>query len=109
MNKQTFLLIFYILLSFATLAQEQDSTKKSTVAQGLALKLANPLATMISVPFQFNMMVGVGQYNGSQLVTNFQPVIPFTVGKVNIITRTIVPFIKKQRYNRIRHHNFWAK
>jgi len=96
MNKQTFLLIFYILLSFATLAQEQDSTKKSTVAQGLALKLANPLATMISVPFQFNMMVGVGQYNGSQLVTNFQPVIPFTVGKVNIITRTIVPFIENR-------------
>ena len=86
----------FILISKLTIAQNQDSLQKATAAQGLALKLANPLASMISVPFQFNLMVGVGQYNGSQLITNFQPVIPFKAGKVNIITRTIVPFIENR-------------
>lgn len=62
----------------------------------MALKLANPVAAMISVPFQFNTMLGVGPYNGSQLVTNFQPVIPFTLGKVTMVTRTIVPFIENR-------------
>ena len=86
----------FILISKLTIAQNQDSLQKATAAQGLALKLANPLASMISVPFQFNLMVGVGQYNGSQLITNFQPVIAFKAGKVNIITRTIVPFIENR-------------
>lgn len=90
-------MIFCITLSGSTLiAQKQDSLKIKSDAQKLALKLANPVASMISVPFQFNVNVGIGKYNGSQLVTNFQPVIPFTVGKVNFITRTIVPFIENR-------------
>lgn len=85
-----------ISLQPAVTAQAQDSTKKIEAGQELALKLANPLATMISVPFQFNLNVGIGKYNGSQLITNFQPVIPFTIGKFNVITRTIVPFIENR-------------
>lgn len=85
-----------MLFCALTKAQNQDSLQKANAAQVLALKLSNPLASMISVPFQFNMMVGVGPNNGSQLVTNFQPVIPLTVGKINIITRTIVPFIENR-------------
>lgn len=85
-----------ILIQSSVIAQSQDTTKKAPNPQDLALKLANPLVSMISVPFQFNMMVGVGPYNGSQLLTNFQPVIPFTIGKVNVITRTIVPFIENR-------------
>lgn len=77
-------------------AQGSDTSRKAVDAQSLALKLANPLASMISVPFQFNLNVGIGRYNGSQLITNFQPVIPFTVGKFNVITRTIVPFIENR-------------
>ncbi|HAD14435.1 MAG TPA: hypothetical protein DCF33_18590 [Saprospirales bacterium] len=91
-------MVFIVIISLqpAVIAQAQDSTKKIEAGQELALKLANPLVSMISVPFQFNMMVGVGPYNGSQLLTNFQPVIPFKIGKVNIITRTIVPFIENR-------------
>jgi len=93
-------LSFCILVTCAAHAQEQaqaqGSQQQTTDQQALALKLANPLASMISVPFQFNVMLGVGQNNGSQLVTNFQPVVPFTMGKVNVITRTIVPFIENR-------------
>lgn len=93
---QTIAFTAFILGSRMVQAQNQDTLKQATAAQGLALKLANPVASMISVPFQFNMMVGVGQYNGSQLLTNFQPVIPIRAGKINIITRTIVPFIENR-------------
>lgn len=96
MKKIITLVTCLILVRGIINAQSQDSLQKTTDAQGLALKLANPVASMISVPFQFNLMVGVGQYNGSQLLTNFQPVIPFKAGKVNIITRTIVPFIENR-------------
>lgn len=96
MKKTTALVTCLMLFGTLSFAQDQDTIPKTTAAQGLALKLANPLASMISVPFQFNMMVGVGQFNGSQLLTNFQPVIPFTIGKVNVITRTIVPFIENR-------------
>jgi hypothetical protein len=85
------MLFCLIIAGSLALAQNQDSSPKPTDAQNLALKLANPLASMISVPFQFNVMVGVGEYNGSQLITNFQPVIPIRLGKVNIITRTDYP------------------
>lgn len=96
MKKIIFVLSCLVILSSAIYAQVQDTIKKESVAQGLALKLSNPLANMISVPFQFNMTVGIGQFNGSQLVANFQPVIPFTIGKINIITRTIVPSIENR-------------
>lgn len=96
MKKTICLLFCLIIAGSSALAQNQDSSPKPTDAQNLALKLANPLASMISVPFQFNVMVGVGEYNGSQLITNFQPVIPIRLGKVNIITRTIVPFIENR-------------
>jgi hypothetical protein len=96
MNKRLILVSSLLLCCTLATAQNADTQKKADDAQALALKLANPLASMISVPFQFNVNVGIGRYNGSQLVTNFQPVIPFTVGKVNIITRTIVPFIENR-------------
>ena len=96
MKKPFCLLCCLLLAGGVALAQDQGSSQGSPDAQKLALKLANPLASMISVPFQFNMLVGVGEFNGSQLITNFQPVIPLRLGKFNIITRTIVPFIENR-------------
>lgn len=99
---QVFNIVFWLLgtifvfCSGDAFGQEKTKQADQAAAQDLALKLANPLASMISVPFQFNLNVGIGQYNGSQLITNFQPVIPFTVGRFNVITRTIVPFIENR-------------
>ena len=61
--------------------------------QELAKKSQNPVADMISLPFQNNTSFGIGEYDRTQSVMNIQPVIPFTVGPVNVITRTIVPLI----------------
>ena len=49
---------------------------------------------MISVPFQNNTYFGVGpNHDKTANVLNIQPVLPFTVGEWNIISRTIAPII----------------
>jgi hypothetical protein len=67
-------------------------------AADLAKKLSNPIASMISVPFQFNYDSGYGSENGNKVLLNIQPVIPFSLNDDwNLITRTIIPI--KNEYN----------
>lgn len=62
-------------------------------AAELAKKLSNPIASLISVPFQLNYDSGYGAtQDGSRLLFNAQPVIPFSLSPDwNLISRTIVP------------------
>lgn len=64
----------------------------------LAKKLANPVASLISVPFQYNYDANYGtKDDGSVNLLNIQPVIPFSLNDSwNIITRTIIPFKDQQ-------------
>ena len=59
----------------------------------LAQKLSNPVASLISVPFQFNYDQNIGpDDDGSRLTVNIQPVIPLTLNEDwNLISRTILP------------------
>src|SRR3954468_1128880 len=78
-----------IALLFSSSVQAQDQN-----AAELAKKLANPIASLISVPFQNNTDYGIGQYNGSRNTMNIQPVVPIGLSpKLNLITRYIVPVI----------------
>ncbi|HEX5153974.1 MAG TPA: hypothetical protein VFW07_21155 [Parafilimonas sp.] len=66
-------------------------------AQAMADKLANPVAAMISVPFQNNTDWGIGPYNGSKNTLNIQPVIPIKLNSnLNLITRYILPLIDQR-------------
>lgn len=61
----------------------------------LAQKLQNPVAALISVPFQSNFEWGGGRSSdGFKYTLNFQPVVPIPLGsRWNLISRTIVPVI----------------
>jgi len=54
----------------------------------------NPIASMISVPFQENWNFGIGDSNRVQNVFVIQPVIPVSLGsKWNVITRWVTPIV----------------
>jgi hypothetical protein len=69
-------------------------------AAELAKKLANPVASLISVPVQYNYDEYGGANDGAAAhVLNIQPVIPFALNaNWNLITRTIVPLIDRQDF-----------
>jgi hypothetical protein len=63
-------------------------------ADELAKKLSNPVASLVSVPFQLNYDSGFGATDADRWVLNVQPVIPFSIGEDwNLISRTIVPLV----------------
>jgi hypothetical protein len=59
----------------------------------LAKKLSNPVANLISVPFQFNVDFGEGPNdNGQNYLLKFEPVIPIKLDDDwNLVSRTIAP------------------
>jgi hypothetical protein len=58
----------------------------------LAKQAQNPIANLISLPFQNNTNFYAGPEEGTQNVLNIQPVLPFSVGaNWNLVTRTIFP------------------
>lgn len=62
----------------------------------MAKAAQNPVADLISLPFQNNTNFGFGPDDDIQNVLNIQPVIPFHLSENwNLITRTIVPLINQ--------------
>jgi hypothetical protein len=66
-------------------------------AADVARKLANPIASLISLPFQNNLDVGIGENHGSRNTLNIQPVLPIGLSsKLNLIARVVLPLISQQ-------------
>jgi hypothetical protein len=76
------------ILLLASAAFGQDEAE-------LAKKLANPVASLISVPLQYNYDENYGaDDDGRKQFVNIQPVIPITLNEEwNIISRTILPVV----------------
>jgi hypothetical protein len=90
----------YLLLRLAVLgsvAHAQDAPAADPAgsdAHELAKQLNNPVASLISVPFQENIDFSVGPGEGTKSTLNIQPVVPIGLNdKWNLILRTIVPVI----------------
>ena len=83
---------------------DTPATKSGTVmaahvasnADELAKKLSNPIASLISVPLQYNYSRTYGD-DGYKNLLNIQPVVPISISKDwNLISRTIVPIIQQK-------------
>jgi len=48
-------------------------------AEELAKQTQNPIANLISVPFQGNWDFGLGDRDATGTLLNFQPVVPFAI------------------------------
>jgi len=94
MKKITYtLLLLFSVVSMTMQAQEAEETEEREETS-LAEKAQNPIANMISVPFQVNTSYGIGPDNRTSNVLNIQPVLPFSLSeKWNLITRTIIPIV----------------
>lgn len=63
-------------------------------ADTLAKQLSNPVASLISVPLQFNYDESFGELDGYKFTLNIQPVIPTSLSENwNLITRVILPVV----------------
>jgi hypothetical protein len=86
---------------------QEAQPKAGASAQELADKLANPVASLISVPLQNNLNYGIGPFNGSKYVINIQPVIPFKLNEnLNLITRYILPVVDQRDITGENTHQF---
>ena len=74
-------------------AQDSGNSAQSAEAADLAKQIQNPLATVVTVPFQYNLNQGVGEFDRTITNLNFQPVIPFPGETWNLISRSILPFV----------------
>jgi hypothetical protein len=80
------------LLFATTLAAQNAAPANDTDA--LAKATQNPVASLISVPFQNNTNFAIGPYNRTQDVLNIQPVIPSKLGpRWMLISRIIQPIV----------------
>jgi hypothetical protein len=93
MSKATVSAVMAFMLAGGNLFQQPALAEETEEA--LAMQLANPVAALISVPFQFNYNQNLGpRDDGEQWSLNIQPVIPFSLNEDwNLISRTILPIV----------------
>jgi hypothetical protein len=91
-------LVFPVIVAFvlvlisgqAVFAQGEQASETKALAQAAQ----NPIASMVSVPFQSNFNFGMGTEDKMGYTVNIQPVIPMKLNDTwNLITRIITPIV----------------
>jgi hypothetical protein len=83
------------LVLFSCLPGTLAGAQQPASDEELAKQLSNPVASLISVPFQLNFDQRIGpERDGERVTLNIQPVVPISLGDDwNLISRTILPVI----------------
>lgn len=92
-----------LVMPWTAVAQQPSAPPSDEDARTLELakKTQNPIADLISLPFQNNLNFGYGakdapEPSSTQYVLNIQPVVPIKVAdELNLITRPIIPVIRQ--------------
>jgi len=72
------------------------SSREPSEDEDLQKKSQNPIADLVSVPFQSNTNFNTGPFNRTQEVLNIQPVVPMHLNDDwNLISRTIIPLVSQ--------------
>lgn len=77
-------IVLIILTSFIGTGQAQEDMAKQS---------QNPLATIISLPFENNFYFGIGPSDSTAYALNWKPVYPVDLGNWNLINRLIIPVV----------------
>lgn len=94
-GKQLSLIAGIAAMLVLTVAPAARADEASNSAE-LAKSLSNPVADLVSIPFQFNWDNGVGPNDGIRYTLNVQPVVPFSISqKWNLIGRWIMPYVSQ--------------
>lgn len=78
-----------LLSTLAPIALAADDTE-------LAKKSQNPIASLISVPFENNFNFNAGPEDGTEWVMNAKPVYPVSFEGFNLINRVIAPVVYQE-------------
>ena len=92
--KKITLSILLVIFTVSLVSAQQAGEDKM---EELSKEAANPLADLMSFPFQNNLNMNYGEYNRNMNILNIQPVLPFFKGK--IVTRTILPIVNIPDFN----------
>ena len=77
-------------------AEEPKHSGRPSGGEDLAKASQNPIADLVSLPFQSNTNFNSGPFNRTQEIVNIQPVVPMHLNEDwNVISRTIVPLISQ--------------
>lgn len=87
------MLLYTVALLLGTVNGQAQAQGQSELAK----ELANPVSSLISVPFQGNLDRQVGPLDqGHRFTLNVQPVIPISLNpEWNLVSRTILPVIRQ--------------
>src|SRR5215813_1941197 len=95
--KRIYSLLALCFMGLPSVLAQQNQQAPADDTDNLVKQTQNPVASLISVPFQNNLNYPIGPFTRYQDVLNIQPVIPMRISQQwNLITRAILPVINRQ-------------